>query len=104
MSRYEYESVGCTPASESCAQVGDDDYGVRARKECEVYRRQLVREHGPPPEGCSLVLRSSAHDLGSYMEVYVRFPADCEAGWDYADRCVCGSDVWDTEARKELGL
>ena len=106
-------TLGATPAEENCAQVGSDNYYERARTECTVYRRQLLRmfkaEHNPNgedwglPEGCSLRIASHAHDFGSYHEVAIRynddFPAAVEAAF-WFDANLPGH--WDEEARKEL--
>ena len=44
----DYINIGPTPHDENCAQVGQEDYHIRGRKECAAYCRQLRRMY---PEG-----------------------------------------------------
>ena len=39
----DYINIGPTPYDENCAQVGQEGYYIRARKECAAYCRQLRR-------------------------------------------------------------
>lgn len=101
--------VGSTPAEEKCAQVGSEGYYERAKVECQVYRRQLLRlykaEHKVDalPEGCTLKITSNPHDFGTYYEVGARyndaFPDAVEAAF-WFDANV--PSHWDAEARAEL--
>lgn len=94
--------LGSTPYEEDCAQVGSDGYMRRARQECRAYIKQLIRTFGEPPAGCSLVIKSSPHDFGSYLAVEAVFD---EAGQEYALRCDNQQPRnWDDQARAELGL
>lgn len=98
-----------SPTDEKCAQVGSDDYYERARIECQVYRRQLLRmykaEHAGQdlPDGCTLKITSSPHDYGTYHEVGCRyndsFPEAVEAAFWFDGNVPA---YWDTEARAEL--
>jgi hypothetical protein len=102
-------SLGATPAEEKCAQVGSQEYSERARTECAVYRRQLIRQYKAEhecedlPEGCSLRIASHSHDFGSYQEVAVRyndsFPEAVDAAF-WFDANLPGH--WDEDAKKEL--
>lgn len=106
--RRETIELGSAPHAEACAQVGSEDYAERARKECATYRRQLRREAaaaGIALGAVELVIKSSAHDYGSYYEVAVRFDGEseteCEAAyWLEGNQ----PERWDAEARVELGL
>jgi len=66
--------LGPVPGEESCAQVGTDTFLYDSARECEVYKRMLVRLF-PIPEGLpvSYVVRSHPHEFGTYREVAVRF-------------------------------
>ena len=96
-------SIGSTPASEDCAQVGSEGYYPQARRECRAFIGQLQRQFGPPPEGARLAVKSNAHDFGTYLDVVVRFDDDNPEAVEYAYRCEeHASDVWDAEAKAEL--
>lgn len=106
-------TLGATPAEEKCAQVGSADYYEKARVECQIYRRQLLRmykaEHNPNgedwglPEHATLRIGNHSHDAGTYHEVEVRFNDDffgaVEAAYWFESNL---PSHWDEEARKEL--
>lgn len=102
-------TLGATPADESCAQVGSNDYHERAKVECQVYRRQLLRMYkavhkvNELPEGCTLKITNESHDFGTYHEVGARynevFPFSVEAAFWFDGNL---PSHWDDEARKEL--
>lgn len=107
----DYITLGPTPADEDCAQIGESGYYEKAKKECSVYINQMTRilaANGWPkekwPEGFNLVVKSSAHDFGTYHEVNVRFDSDDEKSSDLAYFCdgLIPAE-WDEEAKKELG-
>ena len=99
----DYLSIGSTPAEEDCAQVGSADYGTRARRECTAFVNQLRRQFGPEPEGCELRVKGSAHDHGTYYEVWCFYDSDTPEGLAYALKCEgSAATEWDDEARKEL--
>ena len=80
----EYLEIGATPCEEDCAQVGSDDYHVRARGECRRFIEAIRQVCGAEPEGAALVIKSNPHDFGSYLEVAVRFDDEDEAACAYA--------------------
>jgi hypothetical protein len=97
--------LGCTPYGEDCAQVGQEGFLKRARDEARAYIGQLQRMFGEPPDGCSLVIRLCPHDFGSYPDVVALFDPANRAAVDYAYQCENkGPELWDAEARQELGL
>jgi hypothetical protein len=53
----DYIDCGSAPCSEDCAQVGNSDYGLRAKKECRLYLEQLRRHFGEEPEGAQLAVK-----------------------------------------------
>lgn len=97
--------LGSTPYGEDCAQVGQEGFMKRARAEARAYIGQLERTFGKPPEGCSLVIRICPHDFGAYPVVEAVFCPELKHAVDYAYRCENNQpELWDDEARKELGL
>jgi hypothetical protein len=108
---YEYIYLGSSPAEEECAQVGQDGYHDRARKELSAFLAQIRRIAEANaidiPEGMLRVKRES-HEYGSYFEAVVRIDMldeNAEKAWDVASKLedlVPGH--WDDIARKELGL
>jgi hypothetical protein len=101
----DYLAVGSAPADEECAQVGEPDYGNRARRECRAYIAQLRREFGREPEGASLVTRFFPNDFGTYLEVVCYFDEQYPESVEYARRLECESPAnWDTQAAVELGI
>ena len=99
----DYCSIGCAPAYERCAQLGNDGYPIRARRECRALIGQLVRLHGEPPAGVRLAIKSCLHDFGTYYEVVCYFdPHDPEAE-SYAFACEDGlPEYWDEVARQQV--
>lgn len=97
--------LGPTPSNEDCAQVGSEDYAIKARAECRAMIAQLRRGFGPEPEGARLIIASNPHDYGSYLEVAVKFDDNYPQAVDYAFKLESEypSD-WDDTARLELGL
>ena len=95
----------CTPAAEDCEQLVPNYNPDKARKECIAFRNQLRRVFGPEPEGARLIIKSSPHDFGNYMEVAVKYDTNNEAASEYAYKCEGEMpEFWDAEARVELGL
>ena len=77
-------ALGTTPADEECAQVGEDDYGIRARAECSKFIDLLRLVFGPEPEGAEFRTIGQKHDYGMYYEVFVRFDPNDKTAVDYA--------------------
>lgn len=102
--------LGPTPAGESCAQVGDDNYGVLAYAETTAYKNQLYRllkeNFKNIPESFRFKVSREEHDLGSYYEVVAMFDSndpDAKTCHDIAifiDNNV--PEEWDDRAREEL--
>jgi hypothetical protein len=42
----DYISIGCSPSSEPCAQVGSHSYHEQSRKELRAFINQLKRKFG----------------------------------------------------------
>jgi len=101
----DYISISSTPYDEDTAQVGEDNYMAKSRKECRAFAHQLLRQFGNPPHGAKLSIKHFPHDAGTYMEVAVIFDDENEIATNYAYSV--DNDIpahWDDEAKKELGL
>jgi len=96
--------LGSAPSDEDCAQVGiDDNYEVRARRECRALINQLKRLCGDPPPAARFRIMANPHDFGTYYSVVIDFDSGDEAAAAYAYRCDEESpDQWDMAARFEL--
>jgi hypothetical protein len=96
--------IGPAPWGETCAQAGTVGYADRARMECEVFRRMLLRLF-PVPEGVNARLRvkGSDHDFGTYYEVVAVVNDDDQQAMDYAMAVKHGHpERWDAVAVAEM--
>lgn len=99
----DYIEIGSSPADESCIQVGDPDYYFKASRECRVFKEQLKRHFGEPPEGARLAVKRFTHDFGIYMEVVCYFDDAYPESIDYAFKLEGETPAkWDKEALEEL--
>ena len=96
--------LGSAPAEEDCAQLGvNDDYPVRAKRECRALVNQLRRLCGEPPPGARFRIMANPHDFGTYYSVVIDFDAHDADAVAYAYRCDEASpSKWDAPARLEL--
>ena len=39
----DYIEIGSTPHDEDCAQVGSENYAKRAKYECEMFAKQIIK-------------------------------------------------------------
>lgn len=67
----DYLTLGTTPPNEPCAQVGEADYGYKARTEGNRWIKQLKAKFGEPPEGARFGIKGFPHDFGTYYEVCI---------------------------------
>lgn len=78
----EHMTLGSSPVSETCAQIGDPDYERKSILECEAFKDQLKRRfeaiHERPAK-CRLRVKSHPHDFGSYLEVGADYDPENEA-------------------------
>lgn len=96
----DYINIGATPPEEPCIGVGTPRHDY-ARRECEVYKRQLEREY---PKGAFRV-KSFPHDFGTYCEVVAYFGG--EEGTEEEEEAAFAAEgdaspVWDETSLKEL--
>ena len=82
-----YLALAPAPVEEDCAQVGTDDYTVKARAECQRFITLLRKTFGPEPAGARLAVISFPHDFGDYLEVVCYFDATLPESVEYAYRC-----------------
>lgn len=88
-------NIGSTPADETCLPNNHP----LARKEVEIYRRQLQREF---PAG-KFRVKSFPHDFGTYWEVVALYGPEFDSATNEAAfEAECGFGEWDAEAREEL--
>ena len=101
----DYINIGSSPSGEDCAQVGTDNYLERDKKECTALIHQLYRELGEAPDVTYLSIKSFPHDFGTYHEVICYYDDEDEDSTLYAFKCEANlPELWDEEAKKELGI
>ena len=99
----DYITIGSSPSSEDCAQVGTDNYEAQSRQECQAFIAQLRRQFGTEPMLSRLSIKTFPHDFGSYQEVVCYYDDEDEEARDYAFRLESETpEYWDEEAKKEL--
>ena len=98
----DYLNIGSSPYGENCFQVGSENYYENGRKECLIYKRQLIRQFGDTPQNSKLQAKSFPHDFGSYWEVVCWFDDQDKESVDYAFKLESeGPENWDDEAKQE---
>ena len=99
----DYITIGSSPAGEDCAQVGSDNYAARARRECNVFIKQLRRQFGEEKGSARLAVKGFPHDFGTYYEVVCFYNDEDETGTDYAFKLEgAPPETWDDEAKRAL--
>lgn len=100
--------IGSAPWEEDCAQVGEEDYSVRVRKELNAYKAQILRHYPKPVNDDQAVIKVSynQHEFGAYRELEIVFdPASKEAcEWAYQVEADPKAALarWDDEAQLML--
>jgi hypothetical protein len=79
----DFVEIGPTPWEESCAQSSELDFRAKARKETEVFKGQILRTFGQPPEGVELRIAWSPHEYAAYPELRIYFDTEVGAEWAY---------------------
>jgi hypothetical protein len=101
----DYIEIGPTPVEEDCVQVGADNYGGLARRECNVFIEQLRRVFGTEPEGARLAIKRNPHDFGEYLEVVCHYDDELPDSVEYAFKLEAKTPAnWDDEAKAKLEL
>lgn len=83
----DYLNIGSSPCNEDCAQLGSENYAVRANEECQRYIAAIRATLGAPPEGASLAIKSFEHDFGVYYEVVCWYDDSFPESVEYAYKC-----------------
>ena len=103
----DYINIGPTPCDETCAQVGDNDYGIKSKIETTAYKNQLNRMFPEvlSSKTLSFSIKTFQHDFGSYKEVVLNYNDDNEE--EYNEIAITKVDAntpknWDKEALKEI--
>ena len=95
--------LGSAPSDEDCAQLGRDNYEVRAKRECRALVNQLKRLCGAPPPNTRFRIMANPHDFGIYYSVVIDFDPNDQDAAAYAYRCDEASpSQWDVEALQEM--
>lgn len=96
--------LGPTPADENCAQVGEDNFREKAKKEMTAYMNQLMRQFPDVAEfNVRFKIKWQNHDFGTYGEVVAVYDAaDQESTRKALDIEWQLPENWDEEALEEL--
>jgi len=95
----DYIEIGSSPAGESCAQMGADNFERLSKIECRVFKNQLERMF---PDGVFGV-KSFPHDYGNYREVVAYYEDGNEKMTDAAFAAERQTpEFWDALAEEEL--
>jgi len=95
--------LGPSPADESCAQLGTEEYTKWGRIELKAYLNQLKRAFPDMPPELRLKIKANSHDFGTYHEVAVTYPMDNDEAMNYAFKMENElPEHWDEQAKTEL--
>lgn len=81
----DYIHIGSSPAEESCAQVGADNYYALSKLELAAYKLAIVAKLGEPPDGAYLGIKDG--------EVVVYYDTGNEKATEYAYKCEADSPL-----------
>lgn len=88
---FEYlEMLDTVPPNE---EGSDLDHLSDQKAEAQRYRTLLTKVY-PPPEGCSLKMKSNPHDFGTYMSLEAWGDPDNEDHWTWVNS-LCDLGTWD---------
>ena len=101
-SNEDYIMIGSTPVDEPCTQVSrDKQYRGQMMIEAIVYREQLIRQHGPPPRGSRVAVKTFVHEFGPYAEVVCCYSN--KAGEKYSLKVEREApSEWDSQAKQRI--
>jgi len=95
-------TIGSAPPEEQCAQLGEDNYPVRARAECRRFISQLRRVAAAANidlGALTLHVKGFSHDFGTYYEVVAQFDEGDEVSSTAAYWLEANTpETWDDEA------
>lgn len=95
----DYVNIGSVPSGEDCEQLGPDYDAQKARKESQIFAKQLRRQF---PDA-DFKVKSFFHDFGTYFEVVAFFDSENEESVDAAFKAENNMpEFWDDEAKEEI--
>ena len=107
----DYFTLGSSPFSEDCAQVGSPEYYELSKIELREFKRMMMIAC-PPPEDCKesllgciayYAVKSFPHDFGTYHELCAIFNDDSDIAQEWAiDSENKTPEFWDTEAKEAI--
>lgn len=103
---YEYMEIGPVPAEEDCAQVGEDNFRLKAQSEMNAYIGLLERTF-PNAVHSNVTFKAKwfPHDFGSYGEVCIYWDDEDEESTKVAFEIESNlPSEWDRMALQELNI
>lgn len=101
----DYIDIAECPIAEPCAQLGDPDYYIKAKKECEQFIYQLRRQFGKEVGSARLKIKHNPHDFGTYLSVICEYNDENKEEIEYAFKLESETpEYWDERAKVELGI
>lgn len=99
----EFQLGTTVPHEEDCIQLGQPNYSAYSKLEANLLMKQIVKELGDTPEGCSMKLIGCKHDFGTYYDIALIYDTDSEEHTKWVSK-VEGElpNKWDFESRTEL--
>lgn len=107
----DFFTLAPTPHDEKCTQAGEAP--EQQIQECTALINQLIRQHGPAPEGAEFfIVKNTGHDFGTYYEagIFYTEPNDMLEEDEEEAPCLLYAqniengipDNWDDAAKEEL--
>ena len=102
----DYITLGPTPCAENCAQVGDENYRMKATLEMDIYMEQLKRMFPESSShGVSFSKKWFNHDFGTYGEIVAVYDDSNEEASNHAINIENNlPKFWDEISLKELSV
>ena len=99
----EFQLGTTVPHEEPCVQLGRPNYSAYSKMEANILMKQIVRELGTPPDGCSMKIIGCKHDFGIYYDVALVYNPENEEHVQWMLK-VEGElpSHWDYESKVEL--
>jgi hypothetical protein len=91
--------LGSSPCNEDCLQVGNENYELLAKVECQRFIELIRKKLGPEPPLARLFIKWNNHDFGTYAEVCLKYETDDDDASKYAELCEIElPTTWDDDA------
>ena len=99
----EFQLGTTVPHEEPCIQLGKPNYSAYSKMEANVLMKQIVRELGTPPSGCSMKLIGCKHGFGIYYDVALVYNPENDEHVQWMLKVESGiPSHWDYESKVEL--